>query len=84
MQQINCQIGDTVLIVEYEINEGRLLCTSDIEFRGWKIEHRIKSRGYNDYGWDWILKDFIENYSLWNCGSWQETMIPAYQIIETA
>jgi hypothetical protein len=34
-----------VLIVEYEINEGRLLCTSDIEFRGWKIDHRIKSYG---------------------------------------
>jgi hypothetical protein len=45
MKQVNCQIGDTVHIVEYEINEGRLLCTSDIKFRGWKIDHRIKSYG---------------------------------------
>lgn len=113
MKQVNCQVGDKVLVVEYEIADGRLLCATDIEFSGWKIDHRIKSyrgrwkydreaylefivtdkfgvskifklfinrynrfinvksRGYNDYGWDWILKDFIENCSLWNCGSWQ-------------
>lgn len=124
MKQINCQIGDIVLVVEYEINDGRLLCSSDIEFKGWKIDRRIKAyggrwkydqdsyiefiitdknnvskifklfvnksnkfiglkpRSYNVEGWDWILKDFIENCSLWNCGSWQEAMTPAYQIRE--
>ena len=123
MKQINCQVGDKVLIVEYEIGDGRLVCSSDIEFRDWKIDRRIKAyggswkydqgaylefivtdklgvskifklfvnktnkfiglkpRGYNVEGWDWILKDFIENCSLWNCESWQEAMTPAYQII---
>jgi hypothetical protein len=124
MYQVNCQVGDKVLIVEYEISNSRLICLSDIELNGWKIDRRfkvyggkwwgdqdafiefiitdkqnvskifklyvnrsnksigLKPRGYKVEGWEWIIKEFIEHCTLWNCESWQEAMTPAYQISE--
>lgn len=46
MNQINCQIDDRrVVVVEYEIKDGRLLCVNDIVINVWTIDKRITVHG---------------------------------------
>lgn len=121
--QLNCQIHNAVIVIEYSVLDGRLVCTEDISIKGWRIDRRIicyggkwkydpnsylefiisdpigitkifklyvnanncminiKSRAYfYDNGWNGIIKDFIENCTLWNCCNWNDALTPKYEV----
>ena len=52
MKQLNCQRGNKVLIIEYDVVDGRILCNEDIEVNQWVIDKRIIIGGHTTWAYD--------------------------------
>ena len=51
-KQLNCKLYNKVLIVEYEVVNGRILCKDDIQIQRWTINKRILLGGKTTWLYD--------------------------------